>query len=107
MSQPTLDPDGYPTNETLEAITTWPIRNNSDIAELLGFVQSIWTYKPFAIQTSGLGTDRYIYVATSGWSGNESIIAALEQNMMFWLLCWLESRRGGGYKFLIQPLKEN
>ena len=103
---PSFDQDGYPTEETLEAITTWPIRSNSNIAELLAFVDAAWHYKPFAIRTNGEGRERYIYCATGGWSGNESIIGALEENRMFWALCWLESQRGGGYKFLTHPINE-
>jgi hypothetical protein len=106
MTTPSFDQDGYPTKETLEAITTWPIRSNSDIAELLAFVDAAWHYKPFAIRAEGEDTKRYIYCATGGWSGNEEIIGALQQNHLFWAMCWLESQRGGGYKFLTQPIKE-
>jgi hypothetical protein len=106
MKAPSFDQDGYPTQKTLEAITTWPIRNNFDIAELLEFVDAAWSHMPFAIRTEGEGRKQYIYCATGGWSGNEGIIAALQQNHLFWGLCWLESRRGGGYKFLTQPIKE-
>jgi hypothetical protein len=106
MKAPSFDQDGYPTQETLEAIATWPIRSNSDIAELLAFVDAAWHYKPFAIRAEGEDTKRYIYCATGGWSGNEEIIGALQQNHLFWAMCWLESQRGGGYKFLTQPIKE-
>jgi hypothetical protein len=102
---PTFDADGYPTDETLKIIETWPINSNDSIASLLEYVKKAWTYN-FPVNSGGSERESWIYIATGGWSGNESIISALEGNIIFWVLCWLESHRGGGYKFLTHPIKE-
>lgn len=37
--------------------------------------------------------------STGGWSGNESIIGAMQKNRMVWNFLWEQSRRGGHYVF--------
>ena len=102
---PTFDADGYPTEETLRVIREWPIKSNFAVQDLLGYAQEAWRYN-FKIRTGGLGRKRWIYTATSGWIGNEEIIGALQENRIFWACCWLESHRGGGFKFLTAPFNE-
>lgn len=103
---PTFDADGYPTEETLKIIQEWEIRSNFAIRDLLSYVKDCWRYG-FPTKAGGSKNQKWISVSTGGWSGNESIIGALRNNRMFWALCWLESRRGGGYKFLTHPIHEN
>lgn len=102
---PTFDADGYPTEETLRVICEWPIKSNFAVQDLLDYAQKAWRYN-FKIRTGGLGRKRWLYAATSGWSGNEEIIGALKKNRFFWVCCWLESHRGGGFKFLTAPFNE-
>ena len=40
-------------------------------------------------------------MATGGWSGNESIISSLQDNIMFWSMYWESSHRGGLFIFRI------
>jgi hypothetical protein len=105
-----LDKDGYPTEETLDKIEHWPISNAKDAEELMTFVSEIWwpgdgygwmrsahrhrEYKGGTLR-------RYYKISTGGWSGNESLICAMEENRMFWMLTWLSSRRGGHYEFRV------
>lgn len=86
-----LDKDGYPTQEALWKIEKW---DYLDFEELIKFIQSIWTFKDY-IHTE----DDKVYLSTAGWSGNEDIIEALRNNLVFWSLCWESSRRGGHYVF--------
>lgn len=104
--EPTFDKDGYPTDESLQIIRDWKITSNFAIKDLLAYAEKCWRYK-FKIRARGTGQKRWIYIATSGWSGNEDVIRALQDNRVFWALCWLESRRGGGFKFLTSPVKES
>lgn len=103
--KPTFDNDDYPTEETLETIKSWKIDSNKSICDLLEFVGEAWAYT-FPVETGGENRDAWLRVATGGWSGNESLIEALQSNYLFWALCWLESQRGGSHKFLYQPIKE-
>lgn len=36
---------------------------------------------------------------TWGWSGNESLIGAMQRNVLLWVFTWVESRVGGHYIF--------
>lgn len=87
----------YPTETDLEKIKTWDI---ADIDGLLDYIQPLF---------EGYGRltrkKRTFEMATGGWSGNEEIISALQQNVIFWSVCWMESKRGGWFKFSM-PTKE-
>jgi len=91
MEGPTFDRDGYPTEETLRAIREWSHR---DMRGLMEFVCGAWEYPDYAKLTEGC-----MELVTGGWSGNESLIGALQENRMFWMMCWLKSERGGHYWF--------
>lgn len=94
MDEPTFDAHGYPTDETLKCIETWPYTNFDG---LMKFVHRAWHMPEW-----GWVQKRNIYrISTGGWSGNESLIDALQGNMMFWSVCWWESKRGGHYRFEI------
>lgn len=93
-----MDKNGYPEQHELNTITTWA--SQKGYKELMEFVQSIWTFDNyFEVKEDGL-----YELHTAGWSGNEEIIYALEQNEMFWIMCWQESRRGGHYKFHVKGI---
>lgn len=98
-----LDENGYPTDEAETTITNWP---HEDWRGLMAFVKSLWRYsemwneKP-STDLSGKPVTEY-EVSTGGWSGNESLIYAMKQNRMFWMFCWVQSRRGGHYIFEVR-----
>lgn len=99
-----LDDQGYPTDAALDVISLW---HSADAKGWFKFVKSIWhlsdwgwkeTDEPDERRSDNTMVHRY-YVSTAGWSGNESIIAAMQANKVMWFLTWVQSRRGGHYIF--------
>mgnify|MGYP003333860707 FL=1 len=98
-----LDDDGYPTDAALEMIERW---HYSDTFGWMEFIKSIWWAADWG-WTEGEephewreGSKCYRYhISTGGWSGNESIIRAMQKNDFHWYLIWVQSRRGGHYIF--------
>ena len=107
MNTPTInfDSDGYPTDESCESIAKAEVKSYADCEALLQVVQAAWTYPDrFGNHTAVDCLQRPIRewsVSTGGWSGNESLVFALQQNAFFWALCWHQSTRGGHYLFHI------
>lgn len=107
MLEPEFDAEGYPTDATLECIVSWPIDGYDDCAALLAFVQKAWNWDTYFVRMGrrfrpwpgAHDLRRRYHVSTGGWSGNESLISAMEGNFMFWTLTWENSRRGGHYIF--------
>ena len=89
-----LDEDGYPTDEALARLRNWKIRDWSEIADWLAFARSLWRYPDYWSDADANGEMK---VATGGWSGNESVIDAMQENRICWSWSWVESRTGGGY----------
>ncbi|MHA1852722.1 MAG: hypothetical protein ACTSUF_04335 [Candidatus Heimdallarchaeaceae archaeon] len=101
------DEEGYPTEEELNKIENW---DASDPEGLLDFIEDLWCYTDgyrFVIESGKNNGEKVIdvYLSTGGWSGNESIIAALRKNI-FWSLYWQKSERGGHYWFKIINIKK-
>lgn len=76
MQEPTFDRDGYPTEETLQAITGWDWH---DLPGLMAFIARAWKYPEHAQEVQ---PGRWVF-ATMGWSGNESLMGALMRNLFF------------------------
>jgi len=104
-SIPTFDADGYPTEETLDQIKTWPA---DDIAACLDFARAAWHWSDWCDEDLSAAErevlhaepgERFARFATGGWSGNEDIIAALKANMMIRGLAWRLSASGGLHIF--------
>lgn len=91
MTEPTFDANGYPSRRTLLAIEQWP---SDEIDNLFRFLRSAWKWREFCRRYR-----RYYSFSTGGWSGNEDLIRALQQNTVAWGLCWVSSERGGHYRF--------
>ncbi len=95
MNEPSFDRCGYPTRETLQAIEDWPFEKLSD---LLPFLKDAWRY-PECVREGQRSGIKVIELVTGGWSGNESLISALNRNFLIWSLCWVCSYRGGLHAF--------
>lgn len=89
----------YPTEDELKKVTEWEFKKPGDFKAFMDYVQSIGKYWPepdlFGWRVKG----RNYGIASGGWSGNEEIISAMQDNLIFWTLCWQGSERGGHYKF--------
>jgi hypothetical protein len=85
--------EGYPTGEELKKIREWPV---TDAPSLVEFIQGLWSYPDRVVIDKA---KHELYLSTGGWSGNESIIEALQDNTMFWWSFWQRSQRGGHYWF--------
>ena len=101
-----LDEDGYPTNEALTIVELWPFEDEKG---WFLFIEKLWYMKSFG-WTEGeaphdWNKDKIVYrydLSTAGWSGNESIIRAMEENDALWHMTWVQSRRGGHYIFEVE-----
>jgi hypothetical protein len=104
----TLDEDQYPTDETLEVIAKWDVLHDAD--NFLQQLKSVWAYDSFVLsdtppkeveallsmfdETKDLTDYRWLRLATAGWSGNESILQAMERNFSM-QIHWYMSMCGG------------
>lgn len=94
-----LDEDGYPTEAAEQRIREWDIQ---DINGCLDFVKSLWKWpaedmhrlRPEEVAVVGVKEgERYLRLATGGWSGNESLIRAMREG---WArIAWRMSASGG------------
>ena len=103
------DEDGYPTEAALDVIRLWHWDN---IKGWFKFIEGLWHFhswgwkeddEPHEFLTDEI-VHRY-YLSTCGWSGNESLIHAMQANEnMLWTLTWVQSRRGGHYIFELRDI---
>ena len=91
--------NGYPTEETLVTIRNWDVIMDG-YEPLLEFVAKQWWKPNWGWYREGIKYE----ISTGGWSGNESLIVAMNGNVLFWDTCWVSSRRGGHYEFEL-PLR--
>jgi hypothetical protein len=92
---------GYPTEQELKQIREWDCVN--DLIGLLEFVRKQWQYCD-AFTLTGKRVLR-LELHTLGWSGNEQIIEALQENVIFWMFGWQKSTKGGHYYFKFKNFK--
>lgn len=90
----------YPDEDLLNSIKTYDILK-SPTEDFIQLIIQNWYY-PDYVKYDG----KELELHTGGWSGNESIIESLQENYLFWSLCWEKSTRGGHYWFDISRLKE-
>lgn len=90
--KPTFDADGFPADETETAIKEWDVKDKTGWME---YIREAWNHDYGRIWN----VNDCIRMATGGWSGNEAIIVAMQQNFVLWSLLWESSHRGGLYVF--------
>jgi len=93
-----LDKDGYPTTETLKKIKNWDYKDREGV---LRFLSECWYYEDSAEETR----DGLWVFATGGWSGNEELICALQDNQVLWVYLtsiYYIHFTGGFYVFAIK-----
>lgn len=96
---PTLfDGDGYPTAAALRRLSKWPAE---DLRGALEYAAGLWHW-PNYVRRRGR---RYTFI-TGGWSGNESVMAALERNLFLYAVCWEASFRGGKHIYELPKFAE-
>ena len=83
----------YPTDEELEIIRNW---KTNDFHGLMEYIKPLWNYADCGYWN--FENDIYS-ISTGGWSGNEDIIANMQENIVWWMMYWQSSRRGGHYTF--------
>lgn len=102
-----LDSDGYPTDEALEHIKAWTVNTFQDAADAMDYAGQLWYYpNAWKVDEAFIDPDcpndapkrQYVF-STGGWSGNESVVAAIKANETLQMLgAWLW-RRGGHYEY--------
>jgi hypothetical protein len=95
-----MDYEGYPEEKELNRIKKW--NTVDDPFGLVKYVQERWVYRKWGFSFNS--EDGALELHTGGWSGNEDLIIALEQNYMFWGSYWMKSERGGHYYFIVKKI---
>ena len=101
-----LDEDGYPTDHCIQIIKNW---HWSDAKGWFDFIKEYWWAPDFGWHETDepheYRKNREVHrynLSTGGWSGNETLIRAMEQNWTMWSVHWVQSRRGGHHVFEIE-----
>jgi hypothetical protein len=106
-----LDEDGYPTEAALEIVEIWHWTDSKGWFE---FIKSLWNYASWGWgeydEPHEIYRDEIVHrydISTAGWSGNESIIRAMQKNEWMWHQTWVQSRRGGHYIFELKTFEDD
>jgi len=103
MANPEFDSDGDPTDETLAAIEEWQPDFNDDGRDtwdgFMQFCREAWNmdYGDVREETGKHGEPLLSFI-TGGWSANEAVQGAMMGNLMFRVMRWHSSYRGGVVK---------
>ena len=94
-----FDKNGYPDEEALKAIATFDFGDKFlNLPSYLKLIRALWHWDDYFRYNENTGC---LELHTGGWSGNESIISALQDHKYFWWVFWYKSKRGGHYWFEI------
>lgn len=95
------DKNGYPTEEALNQLRSFKLTDDT-IALFLLLLQETWWRSEWGIDKKRQyrGFIR-LTLHTGGWSGNEDIIDALQENTVLWNSIYLSRKPGGHWQFKI------
>lgn len=88
MPDPKFDSNGYPTEQAYLRISCY---QGTDVNEWLDYCVACWNTTYGAVRQHGADVE----FATGGWSGNETIAGAMEENFLMRAISWESSHRGG------------
>ena len=91
----------YPDSADIERVKQWTFHEPDSFVKFMEFFRSIGNYWPSDAPFGWTQNGRIYHVSTGGWSGNEEILEAMQDNLTFWMVCWREHRRGGHYVFTL------
>ena len=92
--------EDYPSKEELDNIINWRYVDYESAVELAEYIVSLWHWEHMA--TIKGKKVKILTLITGGWSGNEEIIGAIEKNVLFPMLYWQKSERGGLHIYKIE-----
>ena len=82
----------YPTKKQLQKIREW---GYLDFQGLIDYIDDFFNHDFGLIDF----INNKAIIVTGGWSGNEDIINAMSDNIVWWDNYWISSSRGGKYIF--------
>ena len=85
-----VDDDGYPTDAALKLVREWDVKDVKEFHDLMLMVKYLWRWANYVIRNN----EQYTLI-TGGWSGNESIVAAMKENLLLHIMYWYSSNRSG------------
>ncbi len=89
----------YPTDAALELVTNFAGTPH----QLFDLVKSVWYTTDFATVADRPVDDEYeVVLITTGWSGNESLIGALDRSWVVSSQFWYSSARGGKHVYRVR-----
>jgi len=101
-----VDNEGYPEQRDLDLIRAWDCE---DVFNLINYLYNCWHFQAWGFKQEWkydniLNSYKlHLGLHTGGWSGNEELMGALLDNNILRSLWYAEWRRGGHYKFEINP----
>lgn len=90
-----LDDDGYPSEYALEVMSSFV----GSPHQLVDLIRHLWHWDYVRVRPPWNGVIE-VQLVTGGWSGNESVVTALEDTM-FHFRWWDSSHRGGLHVYKI------
>lgn len=93
-----LGANGYPHEQEIQRIINWDLKARQDFVDLLAYIHERWRYADSGYWTETVDRNGVVFfaISTAGWSGNEDLIEALRETLLWWI-CFESHFRGGHY----------